>query len=130
MDLENFIPKDKFDVGTVESLSEYSFEQIEPIIPKLLQWLQAGNWPVSKSMANFLLTLPANKLAPYLLGILNGDDQSLKYFMIANLVSGKQSNFDPSFLKEIQRIASNPTEIEIECELNDVAQDALDYLKD
>lgn len=128
MNLENLIPKNKFDSKTVELLSQFTFEEIEKVIPKLLEWLNAGNWPVSRSMANFLLTLPSNKLAPYLLEVLNGDDKGLKYFMIVNLVSGKQSNFDPTFLKEIQRIASNPSEIELASELNVVAQDALDYL--
>lgn len=122
MDLNKLIPEDKFDIEKVELLKDLTFDEIEPIIQNLLEWLQDGNWPVSRSLGKFLKTLPAEKLGPYLMDILNGNDYEWKYFLIAILgdkVNGVQ--YQP-FLNEINRIAKEPTEIEKRCELDDIAQ--------
>ena len=65
MDLNKLIPEHKFDTEKVELLKELTFEKIEPIIRKLLEWLQDGNWPVSRPLGEYLKTLPAEKLGPY-----------------------------------------------------------------
>ena len=126
MNLKELIPHDKFDTESVEKLAGYSFEELEPIVPKLLEWLQDGNWPVSRPLGVFLLTLPSDKLAPYLMEVMQGNDMEWKYFLIAILGSGDQHKMAPEFLKEIQRIASQPTALEIACELDQVAQCALE----
>lgn len=122
MDLNKLIPEHKFDTEKVELLNDLTFEQIEPIIRNLLEWLQDGNWPVSRPLGNYLKTLSAEKLGPYLLEILDGNDYEWKYFLIAILgdkVNGVQ--YQP-FLDEIYRIANHPTEIEKRCELHEIAQ--------
>ena len=53
MDIKALIPKDKSDIETAETLSNHSFKEVQPIIPDLLEWLQDGNWPVSKTVADF-----------------------------------------------------------------------------
>lgn len=122
MDLNKLIPEHKFDIEKVELLNSLTFDEIEPIIRHLLEWLQDGNWPVSRPLGKFLKTLPAEKLGPYLMDILNGNDYEWKYFLIAILgdkVNGVQ--YQP-FLTEINRIAKEPTEIEKRCELDYIAQ--------
>ena len=122
MELEKLIPTDKHDCETVELLYAYSFEEIEPIIPRLLEWLQDSMWPVSRPMGTFLLTLPQNKLTPYILEILNGDDEEWKYFMIGTLASQDLNKLDLSFINEIKRIAHKPTKSEAMSEVDDIAQ--------
>lgn len=56
MDLNNLIPKHKFDIEKVELLEGLTFDEIEPIIRNLLEWLQDGNWPVSRPLGIFLKT--------------------------------------------------------------------------
>ena len=124
--LENLIPKDKFDIETVELLYGYSFDELEPIIPRLLEWLQDGNWPVSRPLGIFLKTMPSDKIAPYIMDILNGKDFEWKYFVIIILGSGDKSKIDQSFLDEIKRLAFEPTEIEIKCDLQEIALLALE----
>ncbi len=122
MDLNKLIPEDKFDIEKVELLKDLTFDEIEPIIQNLLEWLQDGNWPVSRPLGKYLKALPAEKIGPYLMDILNGNDYEWKYFLIAILgdkVNGVQ--YQP-FLNEINRIAKEPTEIEKRCELDDIAQ--------
>lgn len=85
MDLNKLIPVDKFDTEKVELLKDLTFDEIEPIIQNLLEWLQDGNWPVSRPLGKYLKTLPAEKLGPYLMEILNGNDYEWKYLLIAIL---------------------------------------------
>jgi len=104
MDLNKLIPEHKFDIEKVELLKDLTFDEIEPIIRKLLEWLQDGNWPVFRPLGEYLKALRAEKLGPYLMEILNGNDYEWKYFLIAILgdkVNGVQ--YEP-FLNEIYRI--------------------------
>jgi hypothetical protein len=88
----------------------------------LLEWLQDGNWPIARPLGNYLKTLPPQKLGPYLMEILNGNDYEWKYFLI-NILGDKiyGVQYQP-FINEIHRIANNPTEIEQMCELDDIAK--------
>jgi hypothetical protein len=124
--LKNLIPKDKFDEEAVEKLYEYTFDELEPIMSDLLEWLQDGNWPVSRPLHVFLLTLPADKLGPYLMKILEGTDYDWKYFLISFLGHRKDGVKYEQFINEIKRIAENPTAVERGCELDEIAQFALE----
>ena len=126
MDLKDLIPKNKFDNDTAELLFNYTFEEVEPIIPKLLEWLQDGNWPVSRPVGAYLDSLESSKIAPYLIEILNGSDQEWKYFMIARLGHKDKDKMDPKFLNELERIAYNPTEIEKNAEVAYIARIVLE----
>lgn len=122
MNLNKLIPENKFDIEKVELLKNLTFDEIEPIIRNLLEWLQDGNWPVSRPLGKYLKTLPAEKIGPHLMEILKGKDYEWKYFLIAILgdkVNGVQ--YLP-FINEIRRIAYDPTEIEKGCELDDIAK--------
>ena len=119
MNIENLIPKDKFDIETAEKLKNYSFEEIKPIIPNLLEWLQDLNWPVSQLIADFLLPFSEN-IALEILKILQGHDEMWKYWIL--LVFGKIIK-NEIVIKEIKRIAQNPTLAEIEAEVYELAKE-------
>lgn len=53
-DIEDLIPKHKHDHDAVSVLKDLSFEQIKPIVPALLEWLQDANWPIAGPIANVL----------------------------------------------------------------------------
>ena len=118
MNIKNLIPKDKFDIETAEKLKEHSFEEIKPIIPELLQWLQDLNWPVSKPIAEILIPFSEN-IALEILQILRGEDEMWKYWII--LVFGEISK-NQLVLNEIKRISKNPTTGEIESETHKIAK--------
>ncbi len=119
MNIENLIPKDKFDIITAEKLKNYSFEEIKPIIPNLLEWLQDLNWPVSKLIADFLIPFSEN-IAFEILKILQGNDEMWKYWIL--LVFGKIIK-NELVIKEINRIAQNPTLEEIDAEVYELAKE-------
>jgi hypothetical protein len=117
MDIKNLIPKDKFDLETVEKLKQHSFKDIEPIVPDLLEWLQDMNWPISKPIAAFLLRF-AEEIAPEIVKILKGKDEMWKYWILVTF--GKNIK-NKGVIQEINRIAKNPTQDEIDHELNEIA---------
>lgn len=121
MNIKTLIPKDKFDFETIGKLKMYSFEEIEPIIPNLLEWLQDMNWPISKSIADFLIPF-SEKISPEILKILQGKDEMWKYWIL--LTFGKITK-DKLVLQEITRIVQNPTKDEIDNDVLEIAKEIL-----
>lgn len=121
MNVRKLIPKDVGDTSGVEKLKSLSFEDIQPIVPDLLEWLQDCNWPVACSVLEILRPL-VDQIATEILQVLKGDDGVWKYWILQNLIL-KTTN--PILLKEINRIASFPTSEEKEQELDLIAVDIL-----
>lgn len=109
MNIKRLIPKDKFDFETVEKLKNYSFDEIKPIIPNLLEWLQDGNWPISKPVGELLLPF-TEKISPEIAQILQGHDSVWKYWILQTF--GKISD-NELVQSEIERILKSPTKDEI-----------------
>lgn len=109
MNIQNLLPKDKFDLETVENLKNFSFEEIQPIVPELLEWLQDCNWPVSKPILNFLLPF-TDKISFNILEILKGSDEIWKYWILMGFGNSITNNL---VIEEIKRIAFKPSKNEI-----------------
>jgi hypothetical protein len=110
MNIRELIPKDKFDEEVIDRLKALSFEQINPIIPELLEWLQDINWPISGPIAQ-LLNPFVNRITPEIIKILKTDDGLWKLWILVTLT---RTTTDPVLLAEIERIAKCPTRDEIE----------------
>lgn len=121
--ITDLIPKDKGDTETAEQLKNYSFEDIEPIIPDLLEWLQDMNWPVARPISEYLVSV-ADKITSHILAVLQDDDELWKYWMV--VVFGNASERpDDLLMNEFKRMANHPTQSEIRDEVNEVALDVL-----
>lgn len=114
MDIRTLIPKNKGDDESIDELKKLSFEEIEPIVPDLLIWIQDINWPISGDIAD-LLTPFIDKIIPDIIKILRSDDPLWKLWTLT-LLARRTTN--PVLLKEIKRIAEFPTPNEISEEVN------------
>ena len=114
MDVKYLIPKNKFDEKVINELKNLSFQQLEPIIPGLLEWLQDMNWPVARPITDILAPF-ADRITPELIKILKTDDGMWKFWILINF--GRNTT-DPLLLSEIDRIAKFPSRDEIEDEVN------------
>lgn len=114
IDNRDLIPKHKFDQKVIGRLKTLSFEQLKPIIPDLLEWLQDMNWPIARPIADILKPF-ADRLTPEIIKILKTDDGMWKLWVLINLA---RNTTDPLLLKEIERIAKFPFRYEIEDEVN------------
>jgi len=119
MNIRNLIPKEKDDIITAEKLKNFSYEELKPIIPELLEWLQDCNWPVAKPVSLYLESI-CDKISYEIIEVFKTNDLEWQYYMI--LIFGPITQ-DKSIATEIIRIANYPTVKEIEAELNQVAKD-------
>ena len=72
-DPRDLLPRDKFDLAGARVLVSLGYSAIEPVLPALLEWLQDCNWPVSRPIGDFLVTIP-EQTAPLIWNVLRGDD--------------------------------------------------------
>ncbi len=114
MDVKDLVPKHKDDQRVIARLKELSFEQIKPIVPELLEWLQDMNWPIARPVADILEPF-VDKMVPEIIKIFKTNDGIWKMWVLANLTRHTES---PFLLREIQRIAKSPTRDEVEDEAN------------
>lgn len=126
MNLEELVPKNKFDTESAEKLFQYSFDEIEPIIPQILEWMQDGNWPVSKPVGRYIKSLPQERIGPYIMGILDGTDYEWKYFLISIFEKADLEKGYLPLLAELKRLVNAPTDTEIACEVHWMAKHVLE----
>ncbi|MBP5492263.1 MAG: DUF5071 domain-containing protein [Clostridiales bacterium] len=110
--LQNLIPKDKFDLSTIDAITALSDSEIDEIYPILLTWLQDMNWPVSEPMAGVLASRKC-VAEKHILKILPAEqnDDIWKYNIITYLLSKwPELPSDPRIVDEIKRIALRPTD--------------------
>lgn len=129
MDIRELIPKDKFDIDTAKKLPNYSYDELKPIIPDLLTWIQDMNWPVSHPVADYLITI-SEHITDDIISILNSKDTMWQYWTLC--VFG-QSNVNPLNLKIVEvvkRIATKPTATELADGVHEIANEVLAEQKD
>ena len=125
--VNNLIPKDKFDTSAYEQLMALSDDEITPIIPELLKWIQDMNWPVAPSVIKVLASHRA-ATEKHLLVLLKPEqkDDEWKRNIIKYLLSEWHSYPDDERITaEIKRIAENPTDGEREELADKAAQEFL-----
>lgn len=118
MNIKDLVPKEKGDHENIQKLKNLSFEEIQPIIPDLLIWLQDINWPISGDVADVLKPF-ADKLTPYFTEIFKTNDGLWKLWILTFFGRGTK---DEILLNEITRIANFPTKDEMDDEVDLEAQ--------
>ena len=114
MNIKELIPAHKDDQKVIERLKKLSFEEIKPIIPDLLEWLQDMNWPIAGPVAEILKPF-SDSIVPEIIKILKTNDGLWKWGILTALA---RTTTNQMLLTEIERIAKFPTRDEIEEELN------------
>ena len=94
-DIHDLVPKNKFDSSNIERLKHLTDNEIEPILPSLLEWIQDCN--------------PHEK------------DDIWKYWIITCLVPLFSDESINCILSDIQRIAKSPTQGELREEVHEAA---------
>lgn len=125
MYIKNLLPKDKYDLESVENLKNFSFDEIQPIVPELLEWLQDCNWPVSKPIVNFLIPYTDN-ISADILEILKGTDEVWKYWILSGFGDTITNNL---VIGEIKRIAFKPTKNELNEGISEIALELIQKKK-
>jgi hypothetical protein len=117
--IEELIPKDKSDIESVERLFGHNYEQVKPIISRLLEWIQDGNWPVAYPMGKYLSTIAAH-LTTEILEVLRSNDGAWKYQVLRWLVDNHPLN--PEVRMELVRLRDSPSDQDIEEDIQESAE--------
>ena len=85
-DIHDLVPKNKFDSSNIERLKHLTDNEIEPILPSLLEWIQDCNWPVAGDILP-VLALHQSALVPLIHRVLSPHekDDIWKYWIITCL---------------------------------------------
>ena len=114
------LPKHKGDLEAIALLKNYSYQDIKPIVPELLTWLQDLNWPVAGPLALYLQSI-AEYIADDIIVILKGNDEVWKYWLLLVFGANATTPIAPKLLAEFKRIATQPTPEEVTEEIQDLA---------
>ena len=84
--LNNFLPKDKFDLEAVKKIKNLSRSEIIFLLPKLLEWIQDMNWVIAPKIAELLLEYP-NEIIPHIKKVFETEDDIWKFWCLDVLVT-------------------------------------------
>lgn len=101
------LPCDKRDTGRAEALVALGWEKAQCVMPRILESVQDGHWPVAAVLRPFLMAQGA-RLAPYVRPVLGSDDECWKYFIVANIVR-PSLQLASAMRTELARLATSPT---------------------
>ncbi|MCP1185663.1 DUF5071 domain-containing protein [Paenibacillus sp. 1781tsa1] len=129
MDIRECLPRDKFDYEAVRKLSEFSDVELKVIIPELMEWLQDGNWPISKPVEDLLLRL-GEDLVPHIKDVLQTKDPQWEYFILVGLIDRLPVSHLSMLQTDLVRILEFPTPSEVLEELDEVIVELLKKMKE
>ena len=98
-------PKDKHDIAAVEQLMQAAPEDVVPLLPELLTWVQDFNWPVAQPVAELLLQFP-NELTVLIADVLDGDDYDWQYWLLLKIIPRMPFYSKMAFYEQVERIAA------------------------
>ncbi|OXM82304.1 DUF5071 domain-containing protein [Paenibacillus rigui] len=127
MDIKILIPKHKFDFESVEKLKKLNLEEIKPILPELLEWLQDMNWPIAQEIETLLLSFQ-EQLIPYIKNVLNTNDGTWKYFLLHGLINKLPKHVLKDLKTDLERMKNSPTDDEKYEELEDILEELLEKI--
>lgn len=121
--LRELLPKDKFDLERANALVSIGYPTVAPLLSELLEWLQDGNWPVSKIFSPFLASV-GTPLAEEIRKILRTEDHLWKYWVLLRVVA-YSSELATALYPELVKIAeSDPLDTD-EKEVKSIARELL-----
>nr|WP_285851259.1 DUF5071 domain-containing protein [Sporosarcina aquimarina] len=121
------MPRHKYDDGRVEMIKKMDRDEILPLLPGLLEWIQDINWPVAPSVVKILLTFP-EEIVPHVQDVLASDDDNWKWFILHFLVVELPVESKVQFEEYLTRVTKTPTKNELFEELAEIAKEILEAL--
>lgn len=115
------------DFESVTLLKTLSFNELNPLIPDLIEWLQDINWPVASQISELLMPME-DELVPHIKKILNSNDSQWKYCILSNLVRNFTIMNKVRLKDELMRLSNNPSDEDIEEEVDNLSREILNSM--
>jgi hypothetical protein len=126
-DLRDLLPRHKSDCDRAKAIISLGYPAVAPVLRDLLEWLQDGNWPLSHSIGDFLVSIGA-PVVPLIREVFQGSDDIWKYWCIDRLVMRFAADDAEQLRPDLERLAFHPTRQEKEQEVDERARAALKRL--
>ncbi|HVH46431.1 MAG TPA: DUF5071 domain-containing protein [Labilithrix sp.] len=123
--LQDLIPIDKRDVERARAAVGAGYPAVEPILGRLIEWLQDCNWPVAHVLTPFLESIGA-PLVPHIWHVLRTNDEVWKYWVIGRLIPSLPESAAVEFRPELERLAYTPHPNERSEDLDEQAREVLE----
>lgn len=124
----SIVPKNKIDLDACKNLRLASDAEVEQHLMELLPWLQDMNWPVATHVCDRLKSIGSPLVEP-VAGILSGNDEVWKYWILSSLLNEISCETLRNFKTSLARLALSPTQAEISEELPAFAAQLLSKLE-
>jgi hypothetical protein len=121
------LPRHKSDADRVRAVVALGYPGVAPVLPDLLVWLQDANWPISRAVARFLVSVGEPVFAS-VRDVFAGTDGIWKYWCIELFVRALPRPLAASFRPDLQRLAYHPTAADRSEEVDERARAALAWL--
>ncbi len=128
MEIRTLIPKHKSDFESVNALKQLKLEEIRPILPDLMEWLQDLNWPIAQEIESLLLGFQG-ELIPHIQRVFRTDDAQWKYFILHGLIQRLPPHIVQELKVDLERMLHAPSSDEKYEELDDVLIELLAKIK-
>ncbi len=122
MNVRELIPKNINDIEAAKKLNQFTYQEIKPIIPDLLEFIQDGHWDIAEPVRNYLSSI-SEYITDDIIRILQSNDEEWKYQCLRIVPPIIKSI---SLRQELERIAYRPTEQELEAGLQEFALEVLE----
>ena len=107
--LNERLPRDKFDFKSVNKIKKMEKENIIPLIPWLLEWIQDMNWPIAPEVAEILIALP-KETVPHIKNVFSTNDDIWKFWCLDYLVKKLPTEYKELLKNDLIRLITTPTE--------------------
>lgn len=118
------LPRSKNDIDRARQIAKFGFPDVAPVVPELLEWLQDGNWPVSRVLSPFLVSL-GHSILPELRTVLRGQDAVWKYWCLSLVIAHLPMESLIELRDDIRQLAEQPSTDEIREEVDHLAKQVL-----
>lgn len=91
-------PSNKFDIEVINHLQLRKSDELIPLLPELLEWIQDMNWPVALPIVHLLSKQKTENLIPDFISILDSQNSIWKY----NVLLFIERYFSSNYVKILQ----------------------------
>jgi hypothetical protein len=126
-EISTFIPRHAEDQERLERLRDLPLAERVPLLSRLLEWVKEENQPIAAEMVSLLLPC-GYELVPHLKMILQADDPKWKGSVMRRLLAPLPKDVLMELVPELIALAMNPTENDLEAEVDELAEELLSTL--
>jgi hypothetical protein len=127
--VQELIPRHKFDDSHIADLMKISEAEIQPILPDLFEWIADMNWPVASEVVKVLARFPDSVIPLVQTALdISAKDDILKYWIINQLLPLFPLEKQHSLYDDVKRICDSPSNSEKHEGAQEVAYDFIEKI--